>query len=173
MSLCAETALAQHPSALSTISRTVNLPVVGLASSETAQVNVINLASSFMAATGAVPSEGTTASCTGGITFYNASGNIIGSSASFTIGSGQIFSATLPYSEISTSSTSASGRTSIRAVVAITGTNTAATPCSLASNVETFDTATGVTHVHAEGSTVSFASLLGILESVQSQGAAR
>ena len=41
-------ALAQQPSASSLISRIVNLPVVNLASSETAQVSVVNLAPSVM-----------------------------------------------------------------------------------------------------------------------------
>jgi hypothetical protein len=145
-------ALAQNAALPVSFSRTVNLPVVGLATSETAQVNVVNLAPSAQpVSTGSTPSGGNTASCTGGITFYNASGNAVTSSSSFTIGTGQIFSATLPYSEISTSSTSASARTAIRAVVTITGTPGVLAPCSLAANIETFDTTTGVTHVHVEG----------------------
>jgi hypothetical protein len=160
-------ALAQNAALPATLSRTVNLPVVGLASSETAQVNVVNLAPSAQPVTGSTPTGGNSASCTGGITFYNASGNALSSSSSFTIGTGQIFSATLPYSEISTSSSSAGARTAIRAVVTITGTPGVLAPCSLAANIETFDTSTGVTHVHVEGGTLALSGLfagLGPLE---------
>ena len=153
-------ALAQQPSASSIISRIVNLPVVNLASSETAQVSVVNLAPSVMSVApgGSVPTEGTTASCTGAITFYNASGNIITSSASFTIGTGQISSASLPYSAISPNNVvnANGGRTPIRAVVTINWTVGTGDPCSLASSLETYDTSTGVTNVHIDGGPVSF-----------------
>jgi hypothetical protein len=163
------TALAQDAAMPFSFSRTVNLPVVGLASSETAQVNVVNLAPSAQPVNsgGTAPSGGNTASCTGAITFYDISGSTVTSSASFTIGTGQIFSATLPYSQISTSSTSASSRTAIRAVVTSTGTASLTSPCSLAANIETFDTATGVTHVHVEGGTLPLAGLLPVLQSLQ------
>jgi len=131
-------ALAQNPSTGSTVTRDLNLPVVGLAISETAQINVVNLAPASF--------SGTAASCTGTITFYNASGSAIASPTSFTIGSGQISSASLPHSE-----TGATGRTSVRGVVALTRTVGAGVPCALASNIETYDTETGVTHVHAGG----------------------
>src|SRR5580700_1946406 len=60
-------------------------PPIGLAASETAQVNIVNTASQ--------PIGGPAPSCTGTITFYNASGAIIGAATSFAVGSGQIFSA--------------------------------------------------------------------------------
>jgi len=163
------TALAQDAALPFSLSRTVNLPVVGLASSETAQVNVVNLAASAQPVNsgGTVPSGGNTASCTGSITFYDISGSAVTSSSSFTIGTGQIFSATLPYSQTSTSSTNASSRTAIRAVVTVTGTASLSSPCSLAANMETFDTATGVTHVHVEGGTLPLAGLVGVLQSLQ------
>ena len=64
------TALAQEAALPFSLSRTVNLPVVGLASSETAQVNVVNLAPSAQPVNngGTAPSGGNTASCTGSIT---------------------------------------------------------------------------------------------------------
>jgi hypothetical protein len=161
-------ALAQNAALPISFSRTVNLPVVGLANSETAQVNVVNLAPSAQpVSTGSTPSGGNTASCTGGITFYDISGNAITSSSSFTIGTGQIFSATLPYSQVPAASTSASGRTAIRAVVTFMGTASLTSVCSLASNIETFDTSTGVTHVHVEGSTLPLAGLVGVLQSFE------
>ncbi len=117
---------------------TVNLPVVGLASSETAQVNV---ASPGFTGINDAPFP---TPCTGTITFYNASGAAIGSSTSFSIDLAQVSSATLPYSDVT--GTSGTARTTIRARVT---TNTA---CSVTANIETFDTASGVTHVHVEGS---------------------
>jgi hypothetical protein len=112
-------------------------PPIGLAAGETAQVNVVNTA---------IPSIGGPApSCTGTITFYNASGSIIGAATSFAVGSGQIFSVTLPYA-----STGVSGaRTIVRAQFALVGVVTgpqSLPPCALASSLETYDTATGVTH---------------------------
>jgi hypothetical protein len=111
------------------IARQTNFPPVGLASSETAQVNVVNLAAA--------------ASCKGSISFFNASGAAIGSAAPFTIATGQIFSASLPFS--------AAGASGARAVIRGLVTLTDAT-CAVASSLETFDTTTGVTHVfHAAG----------------------
>jgi hypothetical protein len=147
--------LAQEPSSLP---RVVNLAVVGLASSETAQVNVVNLAPSVQSVTpGSVPAEGAKALCTGGITFYNSSGNIITSSPSFSITSGQIFSATLPYSE-TLPANGTSARTAVWATVTIGGNNTGSA-CAPAANIETFDTASGVTHLHVEASTLAVPTL--------------
>ena len=127
---------------------TVNLPVVGLASSETAQVNVAS--PGFTGITDApFPTP-----CTGTITFYSASGAAIGSPASFSITLAQVSSATLPYSDVT--GTTGNARTIIRARVT---TNAA---CSVTANIETFDTTTGVTHVHVEGAT-TFAGLAGLL----------
>jgi len=172
ISLCACAALAQLPA---TLPRTVNLPVVGLASSETAQVNVVNLAPSVMAVTtgGSLPSEGSIASCKGGITFYDAAGTLINTPAAttFTIGTGQIFSAALAYSDIAAGDRpSGNGRTAVRATVTLNGTDAGGAPCTLASNIETFDTAAGVTHVHVEGATVGvFPNLLNFAGSSRSQ----
>jgi hypothetical protein len=164
ISLSAGAALAQ-PAIPDTIPSTVNLPVVGLASSETAQVNVVNLANSFQFTTGAFSSGAITASCTGAISFYDASGSAIGSATPFTIGSGQIFSATVPYSAIIPADPppSGNGRTTIRATVTINRTGSGGIPCSPASNIETFDTATGVTHVHVESGR-TFLGLAGLLQ---------
>jgi len=114
---------------------------VGLAASETAQVNVVNTATQ---STG-----GMAPSCSGTITFYNSSGSIIGAATTFTVSSGQISSATLPYA-----STGAAGsRTVFRAAIALTSVvaqfgiqSSGPPPCALSSSLETYDTATGVTH---------------------------
>src|SRR5580698_72872 len=156
VSLGTGVSLAQEPSS---VPRVVNLAVVGLASSETAQVNVVNLAPSVQSVTpGSVPAEGAKALCTGGITFYNSSGNVITSSPSFSITSGQIFSATLPYSETLPTNGTSSARTAVWATVTIGGNNTAGA-CEPAANIETFDTATGVTHLHVEASTLAVPTL--------------
>jgi hypothetical protein len=115
--------------------RSSSLPPVGLASSETAQVSVVNLANAS--------SSGTAASCTGSISFVNAAGATVGAASTFTVTSGQTFSKPLPYS-----TTAASGRTVVRGVVSLTIPATSAPPCSLSIVLETFDTATGVTHVY-------------------------
>jgi hypothetical protein len=146
--------------------RTVKLAVVGLASSETAQVNVVNLATSVAAVVtgGSLPAGGVTATCTGGITFYNTNGNSI-TSATFTIGSGQIFSAPLPYSYFVPGDPPPTGigRTAVWATVTINEPDSSTAPCQLGSNIETFDTATGVTHVHVEGGTVALPNVFSFL----------
>jgi hypothetical protein len=124
-------------------------PPVGLASSETAQVNVVNTA----VAPSANPAfSSTPPSCSGTITFYNSSGAMIGA-ANFTIASGQIFSATLPYASIGASSL----REVIRVAVALSAMTVATlqppAACTLASSLETYDTATGVTHTFVAGAT--------------------
>lgn len=125
-----------------------SLPPVGLASTETAQVNVVNTVP-------ASPS-GAAAACTGSIAFSSTAGAIIGSATAFNVGSGQIFSVKLPYSSAETSGT----RTVIRATISLTTISPVAAngtaealppPCMLAYSLETYDTATGVTHVFAPG----------------------
>jgi hypothetical protein len=125
-------------------------PPIGLASSETAQVNVVNTA----AAPSSSPAGNTTPpSCTGTITFYNSTGSTIGAATSFTVGAGQIFSATLPYASIGASGS----REVIRVAVALSLVTVASLQppalCTLASSLETYDTATGVTHTFVAGAT--------------------
>jgi len=162
MSFATGAALAQTAALPAFSSRTVYLPVVGLASTETAQVNVVNLASSVESVLGSTPTEGTTALCTGSIQFYNASGSPINisSTTSFSIGAGVIFSVPLTYSESLPSGSASTARTSVRAVVTINPPNTSNTSCTPSANIETFDTSIGVTHVHAEGSTQAVPDLL-------------
>jgi hypothetical protein len=121
------------------------LPPMGVASSETIQVNVINNASTPTAPDAAAPS------CSGTIAFYSATGSIIGTPTSFTIGNEQIFSASLPYS-----ATGATGaRTVVRAIITLAATAWAGLvpppACALGSSMETYDTLTGVTHAFATG----------------------
>ena len=113
--------------------RTISLPPAGLGSTETARINVVNVASAS--------SSGTAASCTGTISFLNASGTAIGSATSFTVTSGQISSASLPFSSAGLSGV----RGEIRGEIQLT--LTSGIPCSLAFSFETFDTATGASHI--------------------------
>lgn len=142
----AVSALGQVP-ANSPPTSTSSFPPVGLAPSETAQVNVVNTATAYSGA----PAP----SCTGSIAFYNASGSMIGGATSFTAGSGQISSVTLPYDAAGGSGS----RTVVRAEIVLTfpatvaaaGAVTSAPPCLLSSSLETYDTMTGVTHVFLAG----------------------
>ncbi len=144
LALCAGAMLAlsahgQAATTTTTVTRSESLPPVGLAVTDTIQVNVTNIATAT--------TNGTAASCTGSVAFYNASGAIIGTATAFTLGSGQISSIKLPYA-----SAGASGsRAVVRPVINATGTQPSATPCSLQYSVETYDSATGVTHVFAAG----------------------
>ena len=134
--LTAAFSLAQTSTSTGTVTQTTNTPVVGLASSETAQINVVNAA--------AASSSGTAASCTGTISFLNASGTAIGTATSFTVGSGVINSVSLPFAKVGVTGT----RTEIRGVITHTVTLNSGVPCSLEATLETYDTSTGVTHVY-------------------------
>jgi hypothetical protein len=130
-------AVAQTTTTSSTATRQSTSAPIGLAGSETRQVNVTNTATAS--------SSGRAASCTGAIGFVNSSGTAIGSATSFTVTSGQTFSASLPFNKVAASGT----RAEIRGVVTVTeSTGSGAAPCQLTTSLETFDTATGVTHVY-------------------------
>ena len=125
--------------AQTTTTRNITIGPVGVGSSETVQINVANLAANS--------TSGTAASCTGSITFNNSAGNAIGTSTSFTVTAGQIFSASLPFARLTTSTT----RAEVIGVIGLTTSSTNRTPCSLHYSLETYDTATGATHVHVAG----------------------
>jgi hypothetical protein len=133
--LLASSAIAQTTTTSAT--RSFDYPPVGLAGSETLQINVVNSATAS--------SSGTAASCTGTISFTSATGAALGTAASFTVTSGEIFSATLPFAKTAAAGT----RTEVVGIVSVT--NASGTPCGLRTSLETFDTATGVTHVYLAG----------------------
>lgn len=127
---------------------TSSLPPVGLASTETVQVNVANTAS--------LSPAGVISYCTGSIAFFDASGNAIGSPTNFNLANGQISSVKLAFSSIPSAG---SLRAVVRATVSLTYNSTVAIaptngvvalppPCALATSLETYDTATGATHVY-------------------------
>jgi hypothetical protein len=122
-------AFAQTPTTSSTVTREFAFPAIGLGASETAQVNVINTAT------------GSSASCTGTISFVSvpangAVGSAVGTSSDFTaLAAGASFSGKLVGS---------GSRQEIRGVVTLTISSNA--PCSLAISMETYDSTLGVTH---------------------------
>jgi hypothetical protein len=121
------TAMAQSGA---TVTRTF---LVGLGSAETAQIAVVNLANA--------PSSGPAASCTGSIAFFNAAGTAIGTATTFTLGTGQVASARLPF----TSAGAPSRRVLIRGAVTIVRTAGSGVPCTPAATLDTFDSSTGAT----------------------------
>jgi hypothetical protein len=129
-------ALAQTTTTTSSATR--DLGLTGLSATETAQIFVVNTASAS--------SAGTAASCVGSLSFTNAAGTAIGTAVSFTLGTGQSATATLPYAQAGQS-----GRAAIRAQITVTRTSGSNPPCLLRTLFETFDTTTGATHVHVDG----------------------
>jgi hypothetical protein len=134
---------AQGGTTIATLMRDSVFPPVGLASTETVQINVLNTATS--------PTGGSAASCTGTITFSNAKGAAIGTATAFTVASGQVFSAALPYSSSGTST----GRAEIVGAIQSTTTFPPKAPCSLVFSLETFDTSSGVTHIYLGNASAS------------------
>jgi len=115
---------------------TYTFPLVGLAASEGIEVNLINLASNL--------SNGTAASCTGSVTFMNAaSGTVISGATNFTLAANAVAS----IAPSAASNVVYAGNRALMRVVLETTTTGNNVPCSLASTLTTFDTATGVTHV--------------------------
>ncbi len=122
-------------------------PVIGIGSTETIGVNLINLAGNS--------ANGTAASCTGSVIFYNAAGTAIGSAATFTLASNAATSINLAFSGTGITGT----RGLIRAVLA--STVTSGVPCALSYSLNTFDTGTGATHLFLAGPTVNMMPLTG------------
>jgi hypothetical protein len=145
-SLCA---FAQNIASAPALLSSSSLPPVGLASTETAQVNLVNMA--------AQSSGAPAPSCNGTVTFYNESGSVIGAPVAFTALAGQIASVPLPYS----SAGGSGSRLVIRAEIVLTtspppgasGSNSSVPACMLGSSFETYDTATGITHIFFSGAT--------------------
>jgi len=108
--------------------------LVGLGSTETAQIAVVNLANAS--------SSGPAASCTGSIAFFNAAGTAIGTAATFTLATGQIASASLPFA----SGGGTAVRILIRGVVTVTRTAGSGVACTPAATLDTFDSSSGVTN---------------------------
>lgn len=140
--LAAAMASSMFAQASTTVTRTSDytFPLVGLASSETIEVNLINLASNS--------NNGTAASCAGSVTFSTASqGTVIGGATNFTLAANAVASIEPSVS----SNVSASGTSRVLLKVVVASTTTIGVPCSLAYTLNTFDTASGATHVFLVG----------------------
>jgi hypothetical protein len=122
------------PAALAQSGATVTQTfLVGLGKAETAQIAVVNLAEA--------PPSGPAASCTGSIGFFNAAGAAIGTATPFTLGTGQVASARLPF----LSAGAAGVRALIRGVVTVTRVAGSGVPCTPTATLDTFDSSTGAT----------------------------
>ena len=133
----AATAFAQGTTSLT---RSYNLPPVGLGSTETAQVNLVNTVTSS-----AGTSSASSPACTGTISFADASGKAIGSPVSFTTSGSQVFSTQLMFSQLGVTGTRGEFVGSIQLTTALPADGSR---CSLTYSLETFDTSTGATHVY-------------------------
>jgi hypothetical protein len=111
-------------------------PPVGLGSSETASITVVNTAMASSSGTVVAPTP--VPFCTGTISFSNANG-AIGTPASFTVGSGQFKTVTLPFS----SAALTGNRVEIQGKVSLA---VSTSPCSLIFSMETYDSTAGATH---------------------------
>ncbi|MGP0076354.1 MAG: hypothetical protein ACLPWF_30940 [Bryobacteraceae bacterium] len=130
-----------------TATRDFSFPPVGLASSETAQLNLVNIAPASATTGAAAPS------CTGTITFSDASGKTIGSPTNFTTTGSQVSSTQLLFSQLPGSAT----RGEFVANVQLTLSFPEKAPCALVFSLETFDTMSGVTHVYLGNSSTGTA----------------
>ncbi len=119
--------------------RTTTFGLTGLGSTETAQINVVNVATASTTAS---------ASCSVSLSFLNAAGTTIGSASTFTLTSGQIASLALPFAK----SGGAGAHTVVRGEVALT--TTTGVPCQIESDLEVYDTTTGVNHTVSGGGTI-------------------
>ena len=107
---------------------------VGLGRSETAQIAVVNLASAS--------SGGPAASCIGIIALFNAASTAIGTATTFTLGTGQVASARLPFASVGGSGV----RALIRGLVTVTRTAGSGVSCTPAATRDIFDNSNGVTN---------------------------
>jgi len=128
--------MAQSSPTAAPTARQNDFPPVGLAFGENMQVNLLNQAANA--------AGGTAASCTGTVSFLDATGKVIDKTGGpFTVAAGQIQAITLHGTDVNASMGS---RAEIRVQVSLTITR--GTPCSLAESLETFDSSTGATHVY-------------------------
>lgn len=131
----------------SSVTRSYSFPPVGIGSTETASITVVNSAS---AASDTATSGTTTtpASCTGTVSFFNESGQMVGTPTAFTVGTQQFKTVALPFASagLSGSSLANGNRGEIRGEVSLTTSTSTYTPCSLLLSMEIFDSTTGATH---------------------------
>ncbi len=117
--------------------RIASFPPLTFGATETLEVTVANVAANPASTTAAA------ASCVGSVSFYNATGALIGSATAFTLTSGEAKVATLPFASAGVSGPTAA----IRAAISLTPPAAAPRPpCDLVFSLEISDTASGATH---------------------------
>lgn len=118
--------------------RSFHFPPLSLGSNEVLEVNVANVATNS--------SNGTAASCSGTISFTNASGSAVGGTpAGFTLSSGQISAGRL-------TGLGSTSRPQFRAAIQLNiPTTTPRPPCALEFTLEIYDATTGATHAVVTG----------------------
>jgi hypothetical protein len=126
-----------HAQTAVSATRDLVFPPVGLAFTETAQINVANTASN--------PTNGSAASCTGTISFNNATGASAQTPVKFTVTAGQIFSTELTAAKLGV----VNGQRS-EFIASVQLTLTPKTPCTLSVSLETFDATSGATHIYLQ-----------------------
>lgn len=127
-------------SVTSTLTRDYIFPPVGLGSGETASITVVNTATSSSTATVSLPAQAP--SCSGTISFANASG-AIGTPTSFTVGANGFQTATLAFANAGLGN----DRGEIQGKVTLNLAAINPTPCALSISLETYDSTTFATHV--------------------------
>jgi hypothetical protein len=132
------------------ITRNYLFAPIGLGSSETASITVVNTATASPYG-GTIGTPAAAPSCTGTISFSNANG-AIGTPTSFTLGSEQFKTVTLPVA----SGGLTGNRGEIQGKVSLTISTPTVTPCSLMFSMETYDSGTGATHAVLSASLASF-----------------
>ena len=132
--------------------RDYSFPPVGLATSETAQLNVLNIAPASTATGAAAPS------CTGTVTFSDATGKTIGTPTNFTTTGSQVTSTQLSFNQLPLPTSGP--RVEFVANVQLNVSSPEKAPCALAFSLETFDSTSGVTHVYL-GSSSTGTALIG------------
>lgn len=130
---------AQTTTNTNTYTRDYVFPPVGLGGTETASITVVNTATSSSAEGG---QSGQAPSCTGTISFSNASGTI-GTPKSFTVGANGFDTVTLSFADAGLTGS----RGEILGKVSLTLTAGTPAPCSLSFSLETYDSTTFATHV--------------------------
>ena len=131
--------------------QTIVLPPVDLAVTETAEVNIMSSAASY-------PGWIFATTCDVSVAFYTVDGSAVGAASTFNVGkTAQIFSAELPFAVTGAKG----GRITVSAQVTMaarsfsfSGGAPPIPPCALAFSLDTYDTATGVTHAFVAGQAV-------------------
>ena len=123
---------------------TIVFPPVTLSPAETASLNIMSASADF-------PGWDVVGTCQAVVSFYRADGSIIGTPTTFTLGgSRQVSSAQLPYASAGLNASPAVVSTQItltESPVSGSSLTPPLTACTLAFSLETFDSATGVTHL--------------------------